>query len=112
MNLIEHYNKPSKEFKKEHFFSKLTGKTPSDKKIARTNENIKELNHKTGKDLTMVYCKGGTILLANTLSKSRKDFFQTHGLDPFFSVFLPGYFQECNFYESKQYLDYSRDKKL
>ena len=87
---LEDYNKTLTEVNNEHYFSKLTRKIPNDEEIARTNNIIQELKPKTGKDLTMVYCKSDTISLAETLKNSKR-FYRTHCLDPFYSVYSPGF---------------------
>ena len=53
-NCLDDYQKPVNNFQKKDFFSKVKNKCPSDEKIERTKENIKEFDVKDGEELTQL----------------------------------------------------------
>ena len=50
-NIIDEYQKPVDNLKKDDFFSKLKNDYPSDKEIERTKEIIKRFNIENGEEL-------------------------------------------------------------
>ena len=109
---LEEKNKPLTKFKNEHYFPKGKGKIPSDEEIAKTNKFLKELGLKTGKDLTMAYCKSDAILIADTCLKLHNVSIETFGLDPFYCVSLPSLIYDCDLYESRRYTEYFRHEEV
>ena len=81
---LEDYSKPKTEVERKTLILENTRKNPSDEKKARIKKSIQNLNLKTSRDPTMVYCKSDTILLADTLLEFQKISIETYRLDSFF----------------------------
>ena len=72
--------------KKRNILSKLTWKAPSHEQTAGTTRLIQESFLKTGQDLTILWSKSDTILLADALLKIEDESIKTYGLDPLYFV--------------------------
>ena len=94
-NSIDDYQKPVDNLKKEDFFSKLKNGYPDAEEIERTKEIFKLLNIKNGEDLTEIYLKSDVLLLACVSEKFIKISVIEYGINPLYSVSLPGYTWQC-----------------
>ena len=111
-NSIDDYQKPVANFKKEDFFSKLKNKSPDDDEIEGTKEIIKLFDIKNGEELTKLYCKSDVILLADVIEKFVKVYSEEFGINPLYSVSLPGYTYQCALKYTDIKLQTLQDKDL
>ena len=75
---------------REDFHSKLKSKCPDDEEIPRTKK-IEIFDIKSGEELTKLYLKSDVILLADVFEKIIKLSTEEDGINPLYSVSLPGY---------------------
>ena len=94
-NIINDYQKPVDNLKKEDFFSKLKNDYPDDDEVERTKEIIKLFINKDGEELTKLYCKSDVFLLAEVFEKFVKVSTKEYGINPLYCVSLPGYTYHC-----------------
>ena len=94
-NSIDDYQKPVDILKKEHFFSKLKTKYPSDEEIERTMNIIEKFNIKNGEELTEIYLKSDVLLLTCVFEKFIKVSINEFKIIPLYCVSLPGYTWQC-----------------
>ena len=52
-------------------------------------------DNKNGEELTKLYCKSDGIFLADVFGKIVKVSFEEYGINPLYSVSLPGYTYQC-----------------
>ena len=67
---------------------------------------------KIGEDLTKLYCKSDVILLADVIKKFVKVSTEEYGINPLYSVSLPGYTYQCALKYSDIKLQILQDKDL
>ena len=94
-NSIDDYQKPVKNLKKEHFFSKLKNKCPDDEEIERTMDIIERFIIKNGEELTEIYLKSDVLLLACVFEKFIEISVNQYDISPLYCVSLPGYTWQC-----------------
>ena len=94
-NMIDDYQKPVDNLKKEDFFSKLKKDYPADEEIEKTKEFIKRFNIKNGEELTQIYLKSDVLLLTCVFDKFIKVSVNELGINPLYCVSLPGYTWQC-----------------
>ena len=90
---LEDYETPIDELLKagiEAYFSKTKNKLPDREEIDRTNEIIKIINIKNGRQLTELYNKADVILLADIFGKFIKVSVSEFGIRPLYHILLPG----------------------
>ena len=90
-NIIDVYQKPVSNFKKEDFFSKLKNACPIDEDIERTKEIFELFNMKNGAYLTHLHLKTDVMLLTWVLGKFIKVSMIEFDINPFFCVSLPDF---------------------
>ena len=90
-NSIDDYQKPVKNLRKEHFFSKLKNKCPDNEKIERAMIIINKFNNKNGEELTEIYLKSDVLLLTCVFEKFIKVSVDEFDINPLYCVSLPGY---------------------
>ena len=81
--------------KKEHFFSKLTNKSPNVDKMERTKEIFQRFDIRLGVKLTELHLKSDVILIADVFEKFIEVSTKKNGVNPFFCVGLPGCTYQC-----------------
>ena len=94
-NILDDYQKPVDNLKKEDFFSKLKNKCPDDEEIERIKEIIKKFNIKNGEEITEIYLKSDVLLLTCVFEKFIKVSFNEFEILPLYFVSLPGYTWQC-----------------
>ena len=90
---LEDYETPIDELLKagnEAYFSKTKNKLPDKEEIGRTNEIIKIINIKNGRQLTELFNKADVILLADIFGKFIKVSISEFGINPLYHISLPG----------------------
>ena len=98
--------------KKEDFFSKLKNKCPDNEEIERTMDNIEKFIIKKGKELTEIYLKSDVLLLACVFEKFIKVSVNEFGINPLYSVSLPGYTWQCGLKYTGINLQTLQDKEM
>ena len=92
--------------------SKLSKSIPKEEQIERTNKLIDIFNIQIGRQLTELYLKTDVILLAdafeNVINVSIKEF----GINPLYSVSLPGFTWQLGLYYSDMKLHTLQDKDI
>ena len=111
-NCIDDYQKAVNNLTKEVFFSKLKNKCPDYKKKERTKEIIKIFDIKDGEELTEISLKSEVLLLACVFDKFIKVSIKEYGINPLYSVSLPGYTWECGLKYTGINLPTLQDKDL
>ena len=90
---LEDYEKPIEELlrsAKEACFSKVKNKCPDQEEIDRSNEILKSLIIKNGRELTEFYNKADVILLADIFEKFFKVSISEFGINPLYHISIPG----------------------
>ena len=87
-NSIDDYQEPVNNFEKVDLFIYLINASPSDGKIKRTKEIIRQFNSKNGDELTKLYLKSYVILLADIFEKLIKACIDEFDINPLYCVNL------------------------
>ena len=111
-NSFEDYDVPFDSLSKESYYSKLTNSYPKDEEIERTDKIIDVFGVKNGKELTELYLKTDVILLADVFEKFINVSVKEFGINPLYSVSLPGYTWQCGLKYTNVKLDTLQDKDM
>ena len=111
-NSIEDYKKPVDNLKKEDFFSKLKNGCPDDEEFQRTIDIIKRYNIKNGEELTEIYLKSDVLLLVCVFEKFIRVSVNEFGINPLYSVSLPGFTWQCGLKYTGKNLQTLQDKDM
>ena len=90
---LEDYERPIEDLLKagnEDYFSKTQNKIPDQEEIDRTNDIIRLINIKNGRELTELYCKADVILLADIFEKFIEVSKTEFGINPLYHISLTG----------------------
>ena len=85
---------------------------PSSIKIQKTNEIIKKLDIKNGRQLTEIYCKADIILLADIFENSKKNTYEEFKINPLYNISAPGLTWSAGLKYSKVKLERIQDIDL
>ena len=95
-NSFEEYEVPFEKIDKKDYYSRLTNGYPIEEEIERTNKIIGIFKIKNGRELAELYLKTDVILLADVFEKLIKVSIKEFGINPLYSVRLPGYTWQCD----------------
>ena len=90
---LEDYEKPIDDllrYGEKAYFSKTKNKVPDKEEIDRTNEIIKLINIRNGRELTELCNKADVIILADIFEKFIKISLSEFGINPLYHISLPG----------------------
>ena len=109
---FEDYEVSFDSLSRESYYSKLTNSYPNEEEIERTNKIIDVFGVKNGKELTELYLKTDVILLADVFEKFIKVSIKEFGINPLYSVSLPGYTWQCGLKYTNVKLDTFQGKDM
>ena len=109
---FEDYEVSFDSLSRDSYYSKLTNGYPNDEEIERTNKIIDVFGVKNGRELTELYLKTDVILLADVFEKFIKVSVKEFGINPLYSVSLPGYTWQCGLKYTDVKLDTLQDKNM
>ena len=109
---FEDYEVPFDSLDKKDYYSILTNIYPHTEEIERTNKIIDVFGVKNGKELTELYLKTDVILLADVFENFVKVSVKEFGINPLYSVSLPGYTWQCGLKYTSIKLDTLQDKDM
>ena len=107
---IDDYQKPVSNLRKEDFYSKLKKNVLVMKK--RKEKNIKQFSNKNGEELNKLYLKSDVILLTCEFEKFTKISNNEAGINPLYSVSLPGWTWQCDLKYTDFKLQILKDKDM
>ena len=87
--ILEDYEKDINLLTEKDYYSKLN-KMPSSIEIQKTNEIIKKLAIKNGRQLPEIYCKADIILLADIFENFIKNTYEEFKINPLYNISAPG----------------------